>query len=362
MFDKNNKEYKPPVKDIFEFRDGGDKFTKQIFYVGGVPDLPNYRRAKVTIVVSDCANGCADGVMTSDPIEITISIQDVNDQKPELIGPQNEVLMEENTPKDTEIFSVRAIDADESPANQITKINIHSCRIGGKGLSPCPYFKVLQDGLGCSSVNDCEGLEIDAGQLAQMNQAKILTTDFSVDYESITNSDGSRKYISVSIIGSNIAAINPLDSDELTVMVYVEDKNEKPTLEPKPEVSKPGSLKVKENMDAHTDVTNGIIRVNDPEGSKVEFILAEEDQPYFTIISTDGKTGKIQTTQKLDREADYTEKEAEGRNTYRIRVKAREIDEFPPLESQEMTYVIEIEDENDNGPRIGDATKIEGIQ
>ena len=61
-------------------------------------------------------------------------------------------------------------------------------------------------------------------------------------------------------------------------------------------------------------------------------------------------------------EADYTEKEAEGRNTYRIRVKAREIDESPPLESQEMTYVIEIEDENDNGPRIGDATKIEGTQ
>ena len=172
MFDKNNKEYKPPVKDIFEFRDGGDKFTKQIFYVGGVPELPNYRRAKVTIIISDCADGCADGVMTSDPIEITISIQDVNDQKPELIGPQNEVLMEENTPKDTEIFSVRAIDADESPANQITKINIHSCRIGGKGLSPCPYFKVLQDGLGCSSVNDCEGLDIDAGQLAQMNQAR----------------------------------------------------------------------------------------------------------------------------------------------------------------------------------------------
>ena len=70
-------------------------------------------------------------------------------------------------------------------------------------------------------------------------------------------------------------------------------------------------------------------------------------------MTSNGLTGIIKTKEALDREAEYTTKEAKGRNTIRLQVTAREIDENPNLESV-LSYNIEIEDENDNGPSIGE--------
>ena len=252
--------------------------------------------------------------------------------------------MNENTSKGVNIGPVlTATDLDVDLINRLTTFQVTSCSIDHTSPPRCDYFRMSQEKMPCNSVESCK--DTDLPSIDQINQAYLTTTEVEVDYEKIQLMEGERRYITVTIVGENLEAIESeswaRESDPLTIKVYVEDVNEKPQLQPNT------NLKVMENKPSQTVV--GQIQAIDPENSQIEFIV---DSPYFEVTSN-GLTGIIKTKEALDREAEYTTKEAKGRNTIRLQVTAREIDENPNLESV-LSYNIEIEDENDNGPSIGE--------
>ena len=203
--------------------------------------------------------------------------------------------MDENTSKDVQIGSViTATDGDVDFINRLTTFQVVSCSIDHTPSSGCSYFRMRQSEMPCNSIESCK--DADLSQLDEINQAYLVTTEVPVDYERIQLLDAERRYVSVTIIGENTEALNPLESDPLTIRVYVEDVNEKPQLQPN------HNLAVFENKPAQTIV--GTIQAIDPENSEVEFIV---DSPYFEV-SSNGLTGTIKTRDVLDREAEYTTK------------------------------------------------------
>ena len=81
--------------------------------------------------------------MKSDPIEFTVLINDVNDDKPEIFQQDQSFIAKvvENTESGVSVLAIRADDRDTDPKNQITKLEVIGC-----GQVPCPYFRIKQGG------------------------------------------------------------------------------------------------------------------------------------------------------------------------------------------------------------------------
>jgi len=278
--------------------------------------------------------------LKTENIKILIHILDVNTHAPELKAPIEQFLMNENTIRDERVgMPITATDDDVDLINQLTTFQVVQCSIDSNPSGGCSYFSMSQEPAPCNSIETCKDADL---IIDQINRAHLITTEVPIDYEQIKLRDGERRYVSVTIVGENSEALLPLESDPLTIKVYVNDVNERPELIENP------NLIVMENMPTQTPV--GQIRARDPENSKMEFIV---DSPHFEVNSQ----GEIKTKDVLDREADYTSKEDEtGRRTISLLVTAREIDENPNLESH-MMYTIVIDDENDNGPQTGRITQ-----
>jgi len=80
-----SQEQQSPI-DLFEFGDfSGDETKKRIIYENKFPNIADYKAVLIHVKISDCAKGCDGSVQESDTKIIKISIQDANDQSPELI-------------------------------------------------------------------------------------------------------------------------------------------------------------------------------------------------------------------------------------------------------------------------------------
>lgn len=317
--------------NIFQVKDTTDPYLKTLTLAEYIENVNKLASISFRATISDCFEGdqrdCTP--MKSDPIEFTVLINDVNDDKPEIFQQDQSFIPKvvENTESGVSVLAIRADDRDTDPKNQITKLEVIGC-----GQVPCPYFRIKQGHLTCNTWSECADM---ADNVAELNKAEIITTETPIDYETIG------KEISVEVRGTNFIALQELSSTA-TFKIIVLDENEKPKLEPK------NDLKVFENKGL---VDVGFVKVSDPELDVVDFVILGNGTSYFSIDNR----GQIKTLEGgLDREADYTQKDEQGKNVINIYVQVTEHDTVDKLDSDPVKYSIEILDENDNGPAIKD--------
>ncbi|PNF25389.1 hypothetical protein B7P43_G09776 [Cryptotermes secundus] len=254
--------------------------------------------------------------------QITVNIQDLNDERPELYMPSSPTDIDENTPIGEELLvNINARDADGNPELSFG-IDWETSRAAKQGVPQEKYVFIE-----CITIDTNEELGNSKSAKAVLRVAKEL------DWEAFDT-----LYLTITVEDRNTGKeYQDLRSSSATLTITINDLNDNP-----PEFSRIDKLSFKENSEE--DELVGIIIATDPDGkgnNEVRYYLQDDlyEEEYVTINPTSGelRTGKDKIDFEQIQEISYSVIASDGEN------------------SALMHITIEVEDVNDESPKfIGD--------
>lgn len=254
--------------------------------------------------------------------QITVNVQDLNDEKPELYMPSSPTDINENAPIGEELdveISARDVDGD---AELSFGIDWETSRAAKQGVGQEKDVFI-----------ECFTIETNVEPDNSQSAKAVLRVAKELDWEAFDT-----LYLTITVADRNTdEPYQHLKSSSATLTITINDLNDNP-----PEFSPIDKLSFKENLDEGQLI--GIIIATDPDGNgnnQVKYYLQDDiyEEEYVTINPTSGelRTGKDKIDFEKIKEISYTVNATDGEN------------------SALMGITIEIEDTNDEIPKfIGD--------
>ncbi|XP_021930459.1 protocadherin Fat 4-like isoform X2 [Zootermopsis nevadensis] len=280
----------------------------------------NYERQPQVIVTATAED-------SNDPphvayAQITVDVNDINDEKPELFMPSSPTIIDENTPIGEELdVEISATDEDSEPELWFT-IDWETSRAAKQGVQ-----------LDKDNFTECITIETTVDPSNARSAKAILTVAKVLDWEAFDT-----LYVTVSVEDRKTNE-NYLDKkfSKATLTITINDMNDNA-----PVFSDVDELRFKENSDEGQLI--GVIIATDPDGignNEVRYFLENDlyEKEYVKInaISGELRTGKDKIDFEEITEISYVVIATDGEN------------------SEQKSITIYINDENDESPHfIGD--------